>query len=156
MFTRRPSDEEWIKYLLNAALLTVDQYQGMRGGRNQVDITELISQNASMFDNDAWVNRALQQDRFHYIPRREAKAAELEAFHQLQPLLLARCVNEQVLPLGYSNQILYLGVLRYDPEFPELAEILRAVPMDLMVCLVPLGPADFAMLYPQVRSLTQH
>ena len=68
MFTRRPSDAEWVKYLLNTGLLTVDQYQAMRGGKNQVDVTELISQNASAFNNEEWVNVALQQDRFNYMP----------------------------------------------------------------------------------------
>ncbi len=154
MFTRRPSDAEWVKYLLNTGLLTVDQYQAMRGGKNQVDVTELISQNASAFNNEEWVNVALQQDRFNYIPRRDVSAAELKAFRELQPLLLARCVNEQVLPLGYANQILYLGLLRYDPEFPELADLLKSVPLDIMVSLIPVGPADFAELFPQVRSHT--
>ncbi len=154
MFTRRPSDAEWVKYLLNTGLLTVDQYQAMRGGKSQVDVTELISQNASAFNNEEWVNVALQQDRFNYIPRRDVSAAELEAFRQLQPLLLARCVNEQVLALGYANQILYLGLLRYDPEFPELADLLKSVPLDIMVSLIPVGPADFAVLFPQVRSHT--
>ena len=92
----------------------------MRGGRNMVDITESISQNAAMFDNDLWVNQALQQDRFHYIPKREIIFGEIEALRQLQPLLLSRCLNEQILPLSYYNQILYLGLLRYDPDFPEL------------------------------------
>ncbi len=155
MFTRRTSDEDWVKYLLNTGLTTVDHYQSMRGGKNQVDITEMISQNATLFDNDLWVNRALQQDRFHYIPRREINAAEIEALRQLQPLLLSRCLNEQILPLSYHNQILYMGLLRYDPEFPELQEILKSIPIDIMVCLVPLGPADFAALFPRVKSLIQ-
>ena len=155
MFTRRSSDEDWVKYLLNTGLTTVDQYQGMRGGRNMVDITELISQNAAMFDNDLWVNRALQQDRFHYIPKREIIFGEIEALRQLQPLLLSRCLNEQILPLSYSNQILYLGLLRYDPEFPELREILKSMPIDIMVCLIPLGPSDFAGLFPHVKSMIQ-
>src|SRR5665213_4091526 len=77
MFTRRSSDEDWVKYLLNTGLTTVDQYQGMRGGRNLVDITELISQNAARFNNVLWVNRALQQDRFHYIPKREIILGEI-------------------------------------------------------------------------------
>ena len=140
MFTRRSSDEDWVKYLLNTGLTTVDQYQGMRGGRNMVDITELISQNA---------------DRFHYIPKREIILGEIEALRQLQPLLLSRCLNEQILPLSYSNQILYLGLLRYDPEFPELREILKSMPIDIMVCLVPLGPSDFAGLFPHVKSMIQ-
>jgi hypothetical protein len=63
-------------------------------------------------------------------------------------------VNEQVLPLGYANQILYLGLLRYDPEFPELADLLKSVPLDIMVSLIPVGPADFAELFQQVRSHT--
>ena len=62
MFTRRPSNDDWVKYLLNTGFTTVD-HQAMRGGKNQVNVTELISQNASSFNNDEWVNRALQQDR---------------------------------------------------------------------------------------------
>jgi hypothetical protein len=155
MFTRRSSDEDWVKYLLNTGLTTVDQYQGMRGGRNLVDITELISQNAARFNNVLWVNRALQQDRFHYIPKREIILGEIEALRQLQPLLLARCLNEQILPLSYCNQILYLGLLRYDPDFPELQEILKSIPIDILVCLVPLGPSDFASLFPQIKSMIQ-
>jgi hypothetical protein len=127
----------------------------MRGGRNLVDITELISQNAARFNNVLWVNRALQQDRFHYIPKREIILGEIEALRQLQPLLLARCLNEQILPLSYCNQILYLGLLRYDPDFPELQEILKSIPIDILVCLVPLGPSDFAGLFPQVKSMIQ-
>jgi len=155
MFTRRPSDEEWVKYLLNTGLTTVDNYASMRGGKNQIDITEMISRNAALFDNEAWVNRALQQDRFHYIPRREIIAGEIEALGQLQPLLLSRCLNEQIIPLSYHNQILYIGLLRYDPEFPELQEILKSIPIDIMVCLVPLGPADFATFFPQVKGMIQ-
>jgi hypothetical protein len=102
-----------------------------------------------------WVNQALQQDRFHYIPKREIIFGEIEALRQLQPLLLSRCLNEQILPLSYYNQILYLGLLRYDPEFPELREILKSMPIDIMVCLVPLGPADFAGLFPHVKSMIQ-
>jgi hypothetical protein len=108
-----------------------------------------------MFDNDLWVNRALQQDRFHYIPKREIILGEIEALRQLQPLLLARCLNEQILPLSYCNQILYLGLLRYDPDFPELQEILKSIPIDILVCLVPLGPSDFAGLFPQIKSMIQ-
>ena len=155
MFTRRTSDEEWVKYLLNTGLLSVDQYQTMRGGSNQVDITEIISKNAHMFDNDNWINHALQQDRFHYIPKTDVNMLELETIKKLYPLLMAQCIQDQILPLSYQAQVLYLGLLRYDQDFPELQAILKTIPLDILVCLVPLGPAEFAALYPQIRSLSQ-
>jgi len=152
MFTRRASDQEWVKYLLNTGLVTIDQYQTMLGGQNQVEVTELLVRHAHLFDNDTWVNRALQQDRFHYLPGMDLNTAELETFQQLRALLLVRCLNEHVLPLRYQNQILYLGLLRYDPEFKELNELLQGVPVDILVCLVPLGPSDFARLEPSLHS----
>ncbi len=68
MFTRRPSDQGWIKYLLTTGLVTVDQLERMRANQNQVDMGELLVGNAQLFERDLWLNQALQQDRFHYIP----------------------------------------------------------------------------------------
>lgn len=155
MFTRRASDEEWVKYLLNTGLMSVDQYQTMKGGKNQGDITELFYANAHLFDDTIWINKALQQDRFSYVPTERIEPTEIEAFHAAFPLLLARCINDQVIPLSYKNQILYLGLLRYDTEFEELTNILKEVPSDLLVLLVPLGPNGYVRLWPIIRGMTQ-
>ena len=148
MFTRRSSDEDWVRYLLNTGLTTVDQYQGMRGGRNMVDITELISQNAAMFDNDLWVNRALQQDRFHYIPKREIIFGEIEALRQLQPLLLSRCLNEQILPLELLQPDTLSGASALRPanspscgRFSKHAHRHHGLPG-------PIGAVNFAAFFP--------
>jgi hypothetical protein len=156
MFTRRASDEDWIKYLLNTGLVTVDQYQSMRGNQNQVDVTTLLCANASLFSDDLWVNKALQQDRFHYIPDYDGSIQEIAALNQIQPLLLARCINEQIIPLSYRDQVLYLGLLRYDANFPELNDIVASVPPDITVCLIPLGPNSFADASKRVRSISLH
>jgi hypothetical protein len=153
MHNRRASDEFWIKYLLNAGLLTVDQLQTIRGTQNQVDVGECLCRHSSLFDSDAWINRALQQDRFHYIPGVAIEVRELEEFHRLEPHLYARCLNEGVLPLSYAHQILYLGLLRHDPEFPELKEILGKAPPGTHVCLTPLAPREFPRLHRLVRQL---
>jgi hypothetical protein len=49
-----------------------------------------------------------------------------------------------------------LGLLRYDAEFPELKEILRSVPAELRVCLVPVAPADYGKLNQQLRGAATH
>lgn len=156
MFTRRASDETWVKYLLSTGLLTVDQLQAMRGSQNQVDFGELLCQHAVQFDSDTWLNKALQQDRFHYLPAGEIEVAEIEEFNRLHPLLLARCLNEGMLPLSYVHQILYLGLLRYDPEFPELRAVLESVPREIAVCLTPIAPKEYTRLHQQVRVRVKH
>jgi hypothetical protein len=47
-------------------------------------------------------------------------------------------------------------LLRYDPEFPELKEILESVPAELRVCLVPVAPADYNQLHQQLRGAASH
>jgi hypothetical protein len=152
MFTRRPSDQSWIKYLLGTGLVTVDQLERMRANLNQADVGELLVRNAQLFERDFWLNQALQQDRFHYIPVNNLDERELAELQQLQPSLVSRCLSEGILPLGFSHQTLYLGLLRYDPEFPELKEILRSVPAELRVCLIPVAPADYSKLEQQLRG----
>jgi len=156
MFTRRPSDQGWIKYLLTTGLVTVDQLERMRANQNQVDIGELLVGNAQLFERDLWLNQALQQDRFHYIPVNSLDERELAELRLLQPLLVSRCLSEGILPLGFSHQTLYLGLLRYDPDFPELKEIRESVPAELRVCLVPLAPADYNKLNRQLRGAASH
>jgi len=152
MFTRRPSDQSWIKYLLSTGLVTVDQLERMRANQNQMDVGELLVRNAPLFEPGLWINQALQQDRFHYIPVNALDARELAELQQLQPSLLNCCLSEGILPLGFSHQTLYLGLLRYDPEFPELKEILRSIPAELRVCLVPVAPSDYAKLNQSLRG----
>lgn len=156
MFTRRPSDQGWIKYLLTTGLVTVDQLERMRANQNQVDMGELLVGNAQLFERDLWLNQALQQDRFHYIPVNSLDERELAELRLLQPLLVSRCLSEGILPLGFSHQTLYLGLLRYDPDFPELKEIRESVPAELRVCLVPLAPADYNKLNRQLRGAATH
>ena len=50
MFTRRPSDQSWIKYLLSTRLVTVDQLERMRANQNQVDVAELLVRHAQLFE----------------------------------------------------------------------------------------------------------
>lgn len=156
MFTRRPSDQGWIKYLLTTGLVTVDQLERMRANQNQVDMGELLVGNAQLFERDLWLNQALQQDRFHYIPVNSLDERELAELRLLQPLLVSRCLSEGILPLGFSHQTLYLGLLRYDPDFPELKEVRESVPAELRVCLVPLAPADYNKLHRQLRGVATH
>jgi len=156
MFTRRPSDQSWIKYLLSTRLVTVDQLERMRANQNQVDVAELLVRHAQLFGRGLWLNQALQQDRFHYIPVNNLDERELAELQQLQPSLLSRCLSDGILPLGFCHQTLYLGLLRYDPEFPELKEILRSVPAELRVCLVPVAPADYGKLNQQLRGAATH
>ena len=153
MFTRRPSDQGWIKYLLTTGLVTVDQLERMRANQNQVDIGELLVRNAHLFERDLWLNQALQQDRFHYLPVNTVDERELAELRLLQPSLVSRCLSEGILPLGFSHQTLYLGLLRYDPEFPELKDILQSVPAELRVCLVPVAPPDYNALHQQLRGV---
>lgn len=152
MFTQRTSDQGWIKYLLSTGLLAVDQLEKMRGNQNQVDVGELLVRHAQSFDRDAWLNQALQQDRFHFIPIDNLDGRELTELQQLQPALISRCLGEGILPLGFSSQTLYLGLLRYDAEFPELNEIIGSVPAELRVCLVPIAPADYSALHRRTRE----
>lgn len=152
MFTKRPSDQAWIKYLLSSGLLAVDQLEKMRGGQNQMDFGDLLVRHAQNFERDIWLNQALQQDRFHYIPIENLDERELIELRQLQPTLVSRCLNEGILPLGFSNQTIYLGLLRCDTEFPELKEILETVPADLRVCLVPVAPEDYSALHWRARA----
>ena len=77
MFTRRPSDQSWIKYLLSTGLVTVDQLERMRANQNQVDVAELLVRHAQLFERGLWLNQALQQDRFHYIPVNNLDEREL-------------------------------------------------------------------------------
>ena len=156
MFTRRSSDQSWIKHLLTTGLVTVDQLERMRANQNQVDIGELLVGNAQLFERDLWLNQALQQDRFHYIPVNSLDERELAELRLLQPLLVSRCLSEGILPLGFSHQTLYLGLLRYDPDFPELKEVRESVPAELRVCLVPLAPADYNKLNRQLRGAATH
>lgn len=153
MFTRRPSDQGWIKYLLTTGLVTVDQLERMRANQNQVDVGELLVRNAQLFERDFWLNQALQQDRFHYIPANTVDERELAELRLLQPSLVSRCLSEGILPLGFSHQTLYLGLLRYDPDFPELKDILQSVPAELRVCLVPVAPPDYNALHEQLRGV---
>ena len=156
MFTRRTSDEDWVKYLLNTGLTTVDHYQAMRGGKNQVDITEMISQNATLFDNDLWVNRALQQDRFHYIPEREIIAGEIEALRQLQPLLLSRCLNEQILPLSYSQPDTCIwGFCATTLSSPSCGRFSKACPSTSWFAWSRWGRQTLPAFFPQVKSMIQ-
>ena len=155
MSTRRASDEGWLKYLLNTGLLSVDQLQALKGGSNQLDLTDAISRSAGSFDTDTWVNRALQQDRFHYIPLTDLMMGEIETLHTMQPLLLAKCINEYLVPLGYSNQIFYIGTVRYDAEFEELFELIKLVPSGITVCQIPLSPIQFTEIFPRVKALIQ-
>src|SRR5713226_3345374 len=115
MFTRRPSDQSWLKYLLSTGLVTVDQLERMRANQNQADVGELLVRNAQLFERDLWLNQALQQDRFHYIPVQNLDERELAELQQLQPSLISRCLSDGILPLGFFRQTLYLGLLRYDP-----------------------------------------
>ncbi|MGD0261653.1 MAG: hypothetical protein ABSD29_17820 [Verrucomicrobiota bacterium] len=50
MFTRRPSDQGWTKYLLTTGLVTVDQLERMRANKDQVDIGELLVGNLPHFN----------------------------------------------------------------------------------------------------------
>lgn len=75
---------------------------------------------------------------------------------QLQPALISRCLGEGILPLGFSSQTVYLGLLRYDAEFPELKEILESIPADLRVCLVPVAPADYSTLHRLAREAANY
>ena len=153
MFTRRSSDQSWIKYLLSTGLVTVDQLERMRANQNQVDVGELLVRNGQMFDRDVWLNQALQQDRFHYIPIGAMDEREQTELQQLQPSLVTRCLSEGILPLSFACQTLYLGLLRYDSEFPELKEILKSIPSELRVCLVPVAPPDYSKLHQQLRAV---
>jgi hypothetical protein len=155
MYTRRPSDAEWVKYLLNTGLMSVDQYQTMKGGQNQIDLTDLFLRNASIFDDNIWVNKALQQDRFSYIPAERLDPNEIETFRQSSPLVLAKLINEQIIPVSYHHQMLFLGLLRYDTEFTELTDILGSISHEIDVHLIPLGTNQFSKLWPAIRSLTQ-
>ena len=152
MFTRRPSDQSWIKYLLSTGLVTVDQLERMRANQNQVDVGELLVRHAQLFERGLWLNQALQQDRFHYIPVNNLDERELAELQQLQSSLVSRCLSDGILPLGFCHQTLYLGLLRYDSEFPELKEILRSVPAELRVCLVPVAPSDYSKLNQPLRG----
>lgn len=156
MFTKRPSDQAWIKYLLSTGLLAVDQLEKIRGGQNQMDFVDLLVRHADYFERDTWLNQALQQDRFHYIPIENLDGSELTELCQLQPALVNRCLSEGILPLGFSNQTIYLGLLRYDAEFPELRDIQDAVPAELRVCLVPVAPAEYSVLHRRARAATNH
>jgi hypothetical protein len=156
MFTRRASDEAWIKYLLATGLVTVDQLQAMRGNQNQFDICDLLCRHAGQFESGTWLNNALQQDRFHYIPQGEIQFSEIEELRRLHPLLVARCLNDGILPLSYAHQVVYLGILRYDPEFPELKEILTSVPPEIAVCLTPVAPKEYTRLNQKIRALAKH
>jgi len=156
MFTKRPSDQAWIKYLLSTGLLAVDQLERIRGGQNQMDFGDLVVRHADYFERDTWLNQALQQDRFHYIPIENLDGRELTQLCQLQPTLVSRCLSEGILPLGFSSQTIYLGLLRYDAEFPELKQILAAVPAELRVCLVPVAPADYSVLHRRARAAANH
>lgn len=156
MFTKRPSDQTWIKYLLSTGLLAVDQLEKMRGGQNQMDFGDLLIRYAQYFERDTWLNQALQQDRFHYIPIENLDRLELIELHQLQPVLVSRCLSEGILPLSFSNQTIYLGLLRYDSEFPELKEILSTVPAELRVCLVPVASSDYSVLHWRARAAANH
>lgn len=156
MFTKRPSDHAWIKYLLSTGLLAVDQLEKMRGGQNQMDFGDLLVRHSQNFEREIWLNQALQQDRFHYIPVENLDGRELIELQQLQPTLISRCLSEGILPLGFSSQTVYLGLLRYDPEFPELKEILATVPADLRVCLVPIAPGDYSALQRRAREAANH
>lgn len=155
MYTRRASDSEWVKYLLNTGLMSVDQYQDLKGGQNQFDLTELFLANPTLFDDALWINKALQQDRFSYIPAERLDPNEIEAFRHAFPLVLAKLINDQIIPLAYHHQMLYLGLLRYDPDFTELNDILATIGSDISVHLIPLGTNQFAKLWPAIRSLTQ-
>ncbi len=156
MFTKRPSDQAWIKYLLSTGLLAVDQLESIRVGQNQMDFGDLLVRHARCFERDAWLNQALQQDRFHYIPIENLDGRELTELCQLQPTLVSSCLSEGILPLGFSSQTIYLGLLRYDAEFPELRDILDAVPAELRVCLVPVAPADYSVLHRRARAAANH
>lgn len=156
MFTKRPSDQAWIKYLLSTSLLAVDQLERIRGGQNQMDFGDLLVRHADYFERDTWLNQALQQDRFHYIPIENLDGRELTELCQLQPILVSRCLSDGILPLGFSSQTIYLGLLRYDAEFPELKQILEAVPAKLRVCLVPVAPADYSVLHRRARAAANH
>ncbi len=156
MFTKRPSDQAWIKYLLSTGLLAVDQLERIRGGQNQMDFGDLLVRHADHFERDTWLNQALQQDRFHYIPIENLDGRELAELCQLQPTLVSRCLSEGILPLGFSSQTIYLGLLRYDAEFPELRNVLDAVPAELRVCLVPVAPADYSVLHRRARAAVNH
>lgn len=156
MFTKRPSDHAWIKYLLSTGLMAVDQLEKMRGNLNQIDVGELLVRHAQNCERDTWLNQALQQDRFHYIPVENPDGRELTELQQLQPALISRCLGEGILPLGFSSQTVYLGLLRYDAEFPELKEILECIPADLRVCLVPVAPADYSTLHRLAREAANY
>lgn len=153
MLFQRASDESWVKYLLGTGLVPVDQLQAMCGGQNQTDLTELLVRHADQFDTVTWLNQALQHDRFHYIPLHSVEAREIQALQQVQPVLVARCRQENILPLGYACQCLYLGLLRYDAEFPELKEILKTIPDDILVCQVPVAPKEFVRIRQQLIGL---
>ncbi len=156
MFTKRPSDQAWIKYLLSTGLLAVDQLEKMRGSQNQIDFGELLVRYAQCFDRDTWLNQALQQDRFHYIPVDHLDERELIELQQLQPALVSRCLSEGIVPLGFSSQTVYLGLLRYDAEFPELNDVLEGLSADLRVCLVPVAPGDYTTLHRRARQAANH
>jgi len=156
MFTRRQSDQAWIKYLLSSGLVTIDQLELMRANQNQVDVGELLVRNSQMFDCQVWLNQALQQDRFHYIPLGTLDERELAELQELLPAIVTRCLSEGILTLGLSCQTFYLGLLRYDPEFPELNEILHSVPAELRVCLVPVSPSDYTRLHQRLRAAASH
>ena len=156
MFTKRPSDQAWIKYLLSTGLLAVDQLEKMRGGQNQMEFGELLVRHARYLERDIWLNQALQQDRFHYIPIENLDERELVELYQLQPTFVSRCLSEGILPLGFSNQTIYLGLLRYDAEFPELKEMMASVPAELRVCLVPVAPGDYSALHRRARAAANH
>lgn len=155
MFTKRPSDHGWIKYLLSSGLLTVDQLEKMRSNQNQVDVGELLLRHGHNFERDIWLNQALQQDRFHFIPTASLDEHELAELHRLQPTLFNRCLGEGILPLACSGQTIYLGLLRYDADFPELNDILAGLPAGLRPCLVPVAPADYPSLHQRIRRIMQ-
>jgi len=67
-----------------------------------------------------------------------------------------KCLKDGILPLSYAHQILYLGLLRYDAEFPELREILASVPQQIAVCLTPVAPGEYARLQQQIRTLAKY
>ena len=96
MFTRRPSDQSWISYLLSTGLVTVDQFEKMRANRNQVDVGELLVCNAQLFERGLWLNQALQQDQFHYFPVNTLDQRELAELQQLQPSLVSRCLSDGI------------------------------------------------------------
>lgn len=153
MFTKRTSDEGWIKYLLSTGLIPVDQLQAMRGNQSQFDLTELLLKHVREFNEERWINQALQQDRFQYIPIPEAvDLRELEELKKSLPFFISSAVSEGIIPLSFENLTVYLGLIRYDAEFPELQTLLQRIPAEIQVILVPLSPQQYARLLRQLRA----